>query len=156
MASRYPLPVAPPAPANTIDSVRDRLGGRGESLPGVGALVRIPSGGGTTRPGVVLFASEDRFDVWIGSRQVRRVLRSDVEPCDEPPTDEMLVVSSDARVFSQLQEGTHVRFNPAAIRHDEGTIAEKCRYGALVRRADGSLVGVGFQKLWPVGDGTAN
>jgi hypothetical protein len=66
------------------------------------------------------------------------------------------VVSSDALVFSALQEGDLVRFNTFGDRHDEGSIVEKCRFGALVKRADGSIVGVGFQKLWPIADGQVN
>ncbi len=156
MASRFHLPLTQlRAPARTVDAVRERLGGRGESLAGVGEIVRITAVG-HRRPGVVLFATEDRFDVWIGGDQVLRVARTDVEPFETEPPKELLVVASDARVFSRLQEGEQVRFEPTAVRHDEGTLAEKCRYGALVRRADGSIVGVGFQRLWPAGAGQSH
>jgi hypothetical protein len=138
-----------------VDAVRERLGGRAESLAGIGEIVRINTPG-HERSGVVLFASEDRFDVWIGAGQVLRVARSDVEPFESQPPRELLVVSSDARVFSRLQEGEQVHFEPTAVKHDEGTVAEKCRYGALVRRADGSIVGVGFQRLWPAGTGQSH
>ena len=32
---------------------------------------------------------------------------------------------------------------------DEGTLLEKCKFGALVERDDSTIVGVSFRRLWP-------
>lgn len=157
MGVRFQLPVSRvTTPKATVDAVRDRLGGRAESLAGVGSLVLVPGLEGDTRPGVVLFATEDKFDVWIGDGRVRRAFRADVQSFQDEVPPDLMTVSSDALVFAQLREGDPVRFNTFGDRHDEGTIVEKCRFGALLKRADGSVVGVGFQKLWPIADGQVN
>jgi hypothetical protein len=157
MASRHTLPVAPPeAVPRTVESVRDRLGGRAESLPGVGAIVSIRSSEAEPKPGVVLFASDERFDIWFGGGTVRRVLREQIEPFLGDPPAEIMVVASDARIFAELKEGQTVRFSPTSSGDSEGTLAEKCRFGGLVRRSDGVLVGVGFQRLWPAAEPLVN
>lgn len=156
MSTRHKLPVTLQRPPQGIDLVRQRLGGRGQSLAGVGEIVQLRRPDGTVRTGVILFATDDHFDVWIGAGQVLRVRRSEIEPADTNPPRDFVLVASDARVFSTLNEGESVHFNVSATRHDEGTLAEKCRYGAIVKRGDGTLVGVGFQKLWPAANGAAN
>lgn len=154
MATRHRL-ARPEHVPQAIDLVRQRLGGRGQSEAGIGEIVELRRRDGTERTGVVLFATSEHFDIWVGAGQVLRVPRSEIVPADGPAPRDFVVVASDARVFAGMNEGESVRFNATTTRHDEGTLAEKCRYGAIVRRADGTLVGVGFQKLWPA-RGNAN
>jgi len=156
MGTRFLLPVVGSRSSPTVQAVREKLGGRSESLPGVGELVRVPGADGQLQAGVVLFVAEDRFDVWVGKGYVRRVLRATAEPLLGDPPRELLVVASDAQVFAELQEGQRVRYSSHPSQLFEGTLTEKCRFGGLVRREDGNLVGVGFQRMWPVSDASAN
>ena len=60
---------------------------------------------------------------------------------------ELLAVSRDARSFAALSEGERVQYQ-----HEggigEGTLVEKCRFGALIQRADGAVIGAGFRRVW--------
>ena len=154
MGSRHPLPVTDATP-RTVDAVRSQLGGRAESLPGIGEIVAIKSTD-HSEAGVVLFVSSTHFDVWYGGSQVRRTPRELIEPYIGDVSHELMVVASDARVFAALQEGERVRFSPGEDGHDEGTLSEKCRFGGLVLRDDGVMVGVGFQRLWPASETLPN
>ena len=64
-----------------------------------------------------------------------------------PP--ELSTVANDARVFGSLAEGQRVRYEPDPGHFAEGTLIEKCRFGGLVLLEDGTLVGVGFRRIWP-------
>jgi hypothetical protein len=132
-----------------VDEVRRRLGGRVESGPRVGEVVRITAGG-EELSGVILAAAGERVDVWVGQGTVRRVhadaafrLRGDVP-------SELRTIASDVTVFASLAEGQRVM---ASLDGElvEVTLAEKCRYGALVVRDDDVLMGVGFRMLAPAG-----
>ena len=163
IARRVSLPLAEPArSAPTVDAVRARLGGRArddERDPAVGTLVRYPVEGdpagllGSLAPvGVVLFAREGSLDVWAGGGRVRKVPREratteapEANPSEE--TLEMHAVAADALAFHSLREGARVRFTTGGTM-GEGTLVERCRFGALVLRDDGSVAGVGFRALW--------
>jgi hypothetical protein len=58
-------------------------------------------------------------------------------------------IAESARVFEALVEGQQVRFMTENHIY-EGILVEKCRFGALVERSDGKIIGLGFQRVWPV------
>jgi hypothetical protein len=142
------------APPN-VDVIRKRLGGRTSTEAGAGELVSLPVAKGSSKVGVVLHVKGDELDVWVDAGLVRRTLRARTGPAFGTAPAELTAVARDARVFAALQEGQRVRYE-----HEEGldeaTLVEKCRFGALLLRSDGILVGVGFRRLWPVGDGEQN
>ncbi|HSN98099.1 MAG TPA: hypothetical protein VLS89_07360 [Candidatus Nanopelagicales bacterium] len=169
MARKLSLPLfnldgglARPAPRSqkpTVDEVRKRLGGRASTGPGAGELVTLTTPGGDELPGVVLFSSADDIDIWVeqpgaavaaalGAGVVRRARRADVTPLRAPSSKDLDAVAADARVFGALREGQRIHYAVDGGL-SEGTLVEKCRYGALVERDDGSLLGVGFRRLWP-------
>jgi len=132
----------------TIDAVRKRLGGRASTEPGAGGLVSIRTERGSEQVGVVLFVRGEDIDVWIDRGVVRRARRAAARPVDDaPPDSDLLGIARDAQSFAALVEGQRVRYQ-----HDagvgEGALIEKCRFGGLIERADGSVVGVGFRRIW--------
>lgn len=156
----------PPGGKPTVDEIRRRLGGRASTGPGAGELVTLTIPGGEELPGVVLFADGDDVDVWVeqpgssvavalGSAVVRRARRSDLRPLRAPALKDLgdlVAVAGDARVFGALLEGQRIRY-PTEQGVTEGILVEKCRFGAVVERSDGSLVGVGFRRLLPAQPG---
>ncbi len=145
MARRLPLTEISFGPP-TIDAVRKRLGGRKSSEPGVGRIVEVPTEGGGRRAGVVLFAEGESLYVWVAEGIVRKTPRDKARDAEAP---ELTSLADDARVFAALNEGEAVRFAREDGVFGEGVLAEKCRFGALVARGDGSVVGVGFRRVWP-------
>ncbi|KYG05758.1 hypothetical protein BE21_38685 [Sorangium cellulosum] len=155
----------------TVDAVRERLGGRASSEPGVGELVLLTTAAGKALPGVVLFRRGAVVDVWIDAPEatisaqdtikgalpghsaahrglVRRARPSDLAPLRAPSPESLVAVAADARVFAALSEGQRIRFQDGGDLA-EGMLVEKCRFGGLVQRDDGIIVGVGFRRLWP-------
>ena len=130
----------------TVDAVRKRLGGRAATEPGVGEPVHLRSERGFDRVGVVLFVHADELHVWIDGGVVRRAPRSSTRAVDGALSTDLLAVSEDARLFATLREGERVRYLDQGGA-SEGALVEKCRFGGLVERADGTVVGVGFRKL---------
>jgi hypothetical protein len=131
-----------------VDLVRKRLGGRASTEAGAGDVVTVTTDGGAQRVGVVLFVRGDDLDVWIDHGVVRRTRRSSTSPAHTPVSRELTSVAGDARVFGGLLEGQRVRYQHEAG-FGEGLLVEKCRFGAVLRRDDGVLVGVGFRRIWP-------
>lgn len=146
----------------SIDAARARLGGRiGDVEPpppgfAPGVVVTFARGRSAPlrpaerMPGVVVFASRTEVHVLLDGVRLRRL----------PPTDvalhvggevaaELEKIAGDARLFGQLVEGQAVRYADDAGGLVDGKVVEKCRWGALVLRDDGSVVAVGFRKLWP-------
>ncbi len=154
MNRRLHLPTVDPAATTpaSVDpaSLRRALGGRltGPSDPAVGQCATLA--GRPEQPVVVLHADETDVHVWVGTGLVRRAPRSSlVAFAGEVPAD-LAAVARDASTFATLVEGQPVRFlrrEPAGAL-DHGLLVEKCRFGALVERPDGSLVGVGFRRVW--------
>ncbi|WP_437513348.1 hypothetical protein [Sorangium sp. So ce1099] len=168
----HPARAAAPASAKpTVDEVRERLGGRASTEPGVGELVLLTAAAGKALPGVVLFRRGAAVDVWIDAPEapssvqdetkrslsmrsmshrglVRRARPADIAPLRVPAPESLVAVAADARVFAALSEGQRIRFQDGGDLA-EGTLVEKCRFGGLVRRDDGVIVGVGFRRLWP-------
>lgn len=132
----------------TVDAVRAKLGGRASTEPGPGELVRVSAAGGFEHTGIVIYTRGEDVDVWTGEGVVRRARRDAVSPAAGPTPDGFEKVAADAATFAGLFEGQRVRY-----RHDsgtaEGTLVEKCKFGALVERDDHTIVGVSFRRLWP-------
>lgn len=137
----------------TVDVVRKRLGGRASTEPGPGELVTLRTERGSERIGVVLFVRGEDLDVWLDGGVVRRARRSTLTSLadgalgDETQRPKDLhAIARDAQSFADLVEGQRVHYQ-----HDagigEGTLVEKCRFGGLIERGDGTLLGVGFRAL---------
>ncbi|EYF02027.1 hypothetical protein [Chondromyces apiculatus] len=159
-------PRAPqPGKKPSADEVRARLGGRAATGPGAGELVTLTTSTGSELPGVVLFVAGDDLDVWVetalprpptaallapasNAGVVHRVTRAAVVPLHVPASKQLTTVAADARIFAALGEGQRIHYQTdAGLR--EGTLVEKCRYGALVASDDGVLIAVGFRRVWP-------
>lgn len=134
-------------PSSTIDAVRARLGGRARTDLQAGRVVCFLDTGAI---GVVLFGQGEEVHVFSNAGWVRRTTASALSAVAEPEP-ELRAVADDVRVFAALQEGHRVRIQDRAGMA-EGTLLEKCRYGAVVRRDDATIMGVGFRRIWPVAD----
>jgi hypothetical protein len=152
----------------SVDAARARLGGRVEHVEHVerlprfqvGDLVKVSvrasqEGEPAQELGVVLAALGHEIHVLRGSASVRRVALEDVALCrDSSVSSELQALAGDARVFGALEETQAVRFQGDQGGLEHGQIIEKCRWGALVMRTDGSIVAVGFRRLWPLDAGS--
>jgi hypothetical protein len=136
------LSLLPGGPPPTVDAARERLGGRASTGPGAGEIVGVRTGLG--------FTSGDERDVWVGDGRIRRVDEARIVGAPQPVDAALEAVAADVRVFATMREGEPVRF----LAHDgamrEGTLVEKCRYGALVLGSGGKIVAASFRRLWPV------
>ena len=149
MVRKFGLPVLTPKPAlPTVDAMRKRLGGRASTDAGAGDAITFTTPGGVRLSGVVLFVRGDELDVWVDENVVRRTRRAVAAPLDASLPRDLAAIAADARVFAALHEGQRVRYLDEG-RVDEGTLVEKCRFGALVERGDGTIIGLGFRRLWP-------
>jgi len=137
-----------------VEAARKRLGGRASTAPGAGDLVQVRTRVGLDKPGVILFIGEDEVDIWIADDTVLRTTRDRTAPLQGAVPRDIAAVASDARVFASLGEGQRVRYLQALDDFADATLVEKCRYGALLLRDDGTLVGVGFRRVWPALVGT--
>jgi hypothetical protein len=133
----------------SIDAVRASLGGREESGRGVGDPVRVPLGEGTV-VGVILFARGDTLSVVFDDAVVRSVARDRAEIVPGAELGDLARLAESARAFAAVREGDRVRFVSGDGTAGAGTLAEKCRFGALVVRDDGVVMGVGFRSLRPL------
>ncbi|HTA94127.1 MAG TPA: hypothetical protein VK745_31325 [Polyangiaceae bacterium] len=150
MSRRVSLPVndpGAPRPKSTLEAVRARLGGRARTDLQAGRVVCFLDTGAT---GVVLFGRGEEVHVFSNAGWVRRTTVDALTHVDEPAAD-LHAVANDVRVFAALEEGTRVRFQDRSG-IAQGTLIEKCRYGAVVRRDDAAVMGVGFRRIWPLGD----
>lgn len=134
------------APRPTVDAIRKRLGGRASTEPGAGEVVSL--GAVADRMGVVLFVRGEQLDVWFSGNRVQRVRRADTHPAGAASPPELAAIACAARAFAALCEGQRVAFLHEGS-PGEGALVEKCRFGGLVERADGSLLGVGFRRFSP-------
>ena len=98
--------------------------------------------------GVLLWGGDRQCDVWFEDGVARRTRANMVTDYAGPVPDELLRVAAEIRVFASLTEGERVRWERAS-EVAEGSIVEKCRYGAIVVTRHGTVVAVGFRKLWP-------
>ena len=138
--------------APTVDAVRRRLGGRASSEGRAGELVALSDAADGEHLGVVLFARDDELAVWVGEGLVRKTRRAltRTATCATPPA--LAKIADDARVFGSLAEGQRVTFEASPGELTQGTLVEKCRFGALVKLESGTLVGVGFRRIWPMAE----
>jgi hypothetical protein len=107
----------------------------------------------TGATGVVLFGHGDEVHVFSNAGWVRRTTVDALTVVDEPSAD-LNEAANDVRVFAALEEGHRVRFQDIGGMA-QGTVLEKCRYGAVVRRDDDAVMGVGFRRIWPLGNPSA-
>jgi hypothetical protein len=98
---------------------------------------------------VVLFVRGEDLDVWFDHGIVRRIRRSSALPLAAPPSLGVASIAEDARVFGGLSEGQRVGYHDEAGT-GEALLVEKCRFGALLQRDDGTIMGVGFRRVWPI------
>jgi len=111
--------------------------------------VELTQGEAIGMAGVVLFVQGEELDVWTGEGRVQRTLRSRVLPLGKPASQALSALASDATLFAHLREGDRVRYQDGHGNVTEGSLIEKCRYGALVLRDDTQIIAVGFRKIWP-------
>lgn len=148
MARRVFLPVNDPTAkrrSSTIDAVRARLGGRARTDAQAGRVVSFLDTGAI---GVVLFAQGEEVHVFSNAGWVRRTTSASLVAVEDVAAD-LHEVINDVRVFAALEEGNRVRFQDVSGMA-QGTLLEKCRYGAVVRRDDAKVMGVGFRRIWPL------
>lgn len=143
-----------PSRKPSLDAARTRLGGRirGETLAPhlpTGSVVLL-TGSESQRVGLVIFASTTEVHVLLDSTHLLRVPTLAVSPHEGAPPANLANIAADARVFAMLSEGVAVRYSDAEGEWLTGKLVEKCRYGAVVVRDDGTIVAVGFRKLWPL------
>lgn len=129
----------------SVDAIRKRLGGRSSTEPSAGNVVRLVASG---RLGVVVHERDHMVDVYTDNGIVRRTPADEVVP-GGAAGPELDGIAADARVHGTLAEGQRVRYQTSASEMGEGRLVEKCRYGSLVERDDGVIIGVGFRRLWP-------
>lgn len=157
MTRRVFLPLAaPPEPLPQLDAVRSKLGGRvgGQVVSGVGEPVDVDHAG-SSQPGVVLFSDGEHADVYLGRGRVQRTRREKLGPHAGELPSELRQVALEIRVFAGLREGERVRYVDREQGLSEALLVEKCRFGAVVLRADERLMGVGFRNLWPLESGVS-
>jgi hypothetical protein len=152
MGRKLALPVlVPEAPTPSVDRIRKRLGGRASTESGAGDVVTFTTDGGIHQTGVVVFVRGDELDVYVSDNLVRRIRRAATKFTDTALAPSFVRIAESASVFGRLAEGQRVCFASGDDTH-EGILIEKCRFGALVERIDGSIVGLGFQRIWPAAD----
>jgi len=149
MTRRFSLPISLGARSRppTVDEVRKRLGGRASTDTGAGELVYLSTERGIERVGVVLFARGDELDVCVESGVVRRIKRASTRPADTTVSEELLSMACDARAFAALRENQRVLYSHASGT-GEGVLVEKCRFGALIERSDGAVIGASFRRVF--------
>lgn len=135
----------------TLEVARRKLGGRLSDEPPRAASAGIEVGRVVAlrdAMGVVLSVDGARLSVWIAGGRVRRVDVGAAGPVVGGVPVELARVADDIRLFTRLAEGDRVAFELDGERR-EGTLLEKCRFGALVGAADRKVMAVGFRRLWP-------
>jgi hypothetical protein len=139
----------------TLEVARRRLGGRAEAAASgaappfaPGAVVEIDG-----RAAVVVCATARELYALFDATRMTRVPPERAVARRGPPPADLADLAGDAGVFGLLAEGERVRYQADGDTLREGTLFEKCRHGALVARADGAVIAVGFRKLWPAAGG---
>lgn len=158
MARRLSLPVAdklleslgPP----TLAAMRTKLGGRSEApaagsiAPGTFVAVGEPSSLAiAARVGVVLAVGPVDADVYLTRGMVKRTLAALLVVHEGAVPSELAEIRPAIESFAKLEDGQRVWFERDGV-IAEGTLLERCRYGALVGDADGKVLGVGFRKVF--------
>ena len=144
--------VVPPklSGAPTVDEMRIRLGGRARTVARAGELVSFVEAG-ETRIGVIVASAGDCVDVWIVPADLRRIPPADLHHCEGPPGRDLQAVVMSLKIFASLWEGQRVLIASRYGGSITATVRHKCRYGAIVVRDDGVVMGAGFRALFPAG-----
>lgn len=152
---RVPNEKIRPLKKPTLDDARNRLGGRTNdeepAPPGLalGRVVKVFANDGEAHLAVVVFANADEVHILVDGKRLRRVPPEAVHAYEGETPNDLRQIAADAHVFSLISEDQAVRYTDDEGELLSGKLVEKCRYGALVAREDGTLVAVGFRKLWP-------
>ncbi|MFO0659592.1 MAG: hypothetical protein U0165_07155 [Polyangiaceae bacterium] len=133
----------------TIDAMRARLGGREPSPPDAGSIVSWVSPDGQSRVGVVLGGSAEERFMWTSDGVVRRAERTQVREVGSYLPEDLVMAAEEIKAFASLSEGDSVLVDESSA-SVEMLLIEKCRFGALVAREDGSVLGVGYRKVRPL------
>ncbi|MFO0613683.1 MAG: hypothetical protein U0414_13900 [Polyangiaceae bacterium] len=164
MARRVSLPVTDKLLDSvglpTLSAMRSRLGGRmtsdvdvDDALP-IGSIVSFAGdapdspAAAPTRLGVVLALGPLDADVYLTRGMVKRTLRSLLHLHTGEAPVELAALRPAIEAFARLEEHQRVWFDRGDGHICEGTLLEKCRYGALVGDDEGKVLGVGFRKLY--------
>jgi len=149
------------ADAPSVAAMRARLGGPARESSGVGEVVTWGGEKDNRRTGVVLHGHDDEVDVLImgaaraagsAASMVRRTRRSELRPLTgEVHSPEVVRICAAVQTYASMRVGERVSYLDGSGSSHEALIVEKCRYGALVERTDGAVLGVGFRKLRPAG-----
>jgi len=137
-AVRVPRRVSLPMssdPRMTLARAREKLGGRVTSHGRGGEIVRLDG----DFFGVIVWSDDASCDVWVGEDRIKRIRPSEATRADAAA---MLDIAEAARAFAAFEEGQLVVFDSTA-----GRLIEKCRWGGLVARDDGTIFAVGFRKF---------
>jgi hypothetical protein len=130
-----------------MEAARATFGGRGRSARGVGEVVSFARDDATVTA-VVLFVEELERDLCEPDGTLTRRRADECAPAVDVTDPAIVQLAAEARAFALVDELERVRFRVGAT-VDHGMIAEKCRFGALVMRDDGSLEGVSFRDINP-------
>ncbi len=98
---------------------------------------------------MVVFASTVEVHVLVDGARLRRLAPAQVRLHEGEIPRALEAIAGDARLFGEIVEGQTVRYADGGGALVEGRVVEKCRWGALVLREDGTVIAVGFRKLWP-------
>jgi hypothetical protein len=112
---------------------------------------------GEPRVGVVLSRDADGT-TWVvtAEAEVRRSTAQDLRPFTGLVPHELASHREDALFFATLRERTDALVRTPRGSDEPVVVVEKCRFGALVARADGSLLAVGFGSFVPAPSGTVH
>ena len=141
--------------APSVDEARTALGGRIEPAllrltMKLGALAHFVDVRGNALEGVLVFATNEDADVWVGEGRLHRVPHARIRGTEAASHGHALAdVAADALVFSTLAEGTRIRFVDRKGAMQAGLLAEKCRYGALVENEEKRILAISFRRIWP-------
>lgn len=140
----------------TVDAARQKLGGRvvKTSAPLLwrpGRVVDAPGLTGGRESGVVLFTDAGRTDVLFERGVVRRIASSElVAPAHQAHSTAIERLAFAVRRFDNLSEGDAIIVTEHDGRNQRAVLREKCRFGALVERADGAIFAAGFDRVAPL------
>lgn len=136
------------------DEMRAQLGGRAATPERAGELVELETSEWVSLCGVLLGESGDQQLVLVRGGVVRKADKARVQPLREASSGQaseagLRELAERVKRFASLHEGDSVRIEDASLGQTEGILVEKCRFGGLVLRQDGSLLAAGFSKLEP-------
>ncbi|MCA9632435.1 MAG: hypothetical protein KC766_32505 [Myxococcales bacterium] len=136
------------AGAPRADHMRAQLGGRASTPVTAGQLVVLETSEWVSLCGVLLGELGDQRLVLTRGGVVRKADKARLQPLQDGDA-ELSALAARVRRFAALSEGDAVRVDDARLGPIEGILVEKCRFGGLVLRGDGSLLAAGFSKLEP-------